>query len=190
MQGLIASSLTTQHLLLKPGGCGTLEQQCDPHSKFETAIFFISIYLVALGNGAAEPALATFGADQFDEEDPEESRAKTSFFSYFYVALNMGSLIGETILVYIETMGDWVLGFWISTCCGIAALILLFSGTMRYRHFKPSGNPISRFFQVIVASFRKMSLEVPQHGEGLYEIQGKDSEMIGARKLLHSNGFK
>uniref|UniRef100_A0A803LI56 Uncharacterized protein n=1 Tax=Chenopodium quinoa TaxID=63459 RepID=A0A803LI56_CHEQI len=61
---------------------------------------------------------------------------------------------------------------------------------MRYRHFKPSGNPISRFFQVIVASFRKMSLEVPQHGEGLYEIQGKDSDMIGARKLLHSNGFK
>ncbi|KNA17420.1 hypothetical protein SOVF_080300 isoform B [Spinacia oleracea] len=188
--GLVASSFTTQHFLLKPEGCGTLDQQCDPHSKSQTAIFFVSIYFVALGNGAAEPALATFGADQFDEEDPVESRSKTSFFSYFYVALNMGSLIGETILVYIETMGDWVLGFWISTGCGIAALILLFSGTMRYRHFKPSGNPISRFFQVIVASFRKMSLEVPQRGDQLYEVHGKDSEINGARKLLHSNGFK
>ncbi|XP_057533796.1 protein NRT1/ PTR FAMILY 7.3-like [Amaranthus tricolor] len=188
--GLIASSFTTQHFLLKPGGCGTLEQQCDPHSKSETVIFFISIYLVALGNGASEPALATFGADQFDEQDPEESRSKTSFFSYFYVALNMGSLIGETILVYIQTMGDWVLGYWISTACAILALIFLFCGTMRYRHFKPSGNPISRFLQVIMASFRKMNLEVPQHGLGLYEFQGKDSEIHGARKLPHSNGFK
>ncbi|KAK9742808.1 hypothetical protein RND81_03G198700 [Saponaria officinalis] len=188
--GLVACSLITQKFLLKPVGCGTIEQQCDPHSQFDVSIFFLSIYLVALGNGAAEPALATFGADQFDEEDPQESRAKTSFFSYFYVALNLGSLIGETLLVYIETMGDWVLGFWISTGCGVAAVILLFSGTLRYRHFKPSGNPISRFFQVIVASFRKLSLDVPQHGEGLYETQGKGEEKNGARRLLHSDGFK
>ena len=190
MQGLVACSLITQHFLLHPHGCGTIEQQCDPHSGFETTIFFVSIYLVALGNGAAEPALATFGADQFDEEDPEESKSKTSFFSYFYVALNMGSLIGETILVYIENMGYWVVGFWISTGCAVAAVILLFSGTLRYRHFRPSGNPISRFCQVIVAAFRKMNVEVPQDGEGLFEVQGKDGETNGARRLLHTNGFK
>ncbi|GMH17232.1 hypothetical protein Nepgr_019073 [Nepenthes gracilis] len=188
--GLVACSLVTQLLLLKPHGCGTIGQVCDPHSPFEVTMFYISIYLVALGNGAPEPALATFGSDQFDEEDPEEKRSKTSFFSHFYVALNLGALIAETVLVYLENLGLYVLGFWISAACGTAALILLLSGTLRYRHFKPSGNPISRFSQVILASFRKMHLEVPSHGEGLYEVDGKDGEAGGTRRILHTDGFK
>ncbi|KAL8137920.1 hypothetical protein V2J09_003921 [Rumex salicifolius] len=188
--GLIACSLVTHISLLYPRGCGTLDQQCDPHSPKVVAIFYISIYLIALGNGAPEPCLATFGSDQFDEDDPEEKQAKTSFFSYFYVALNLGSLIAETLLVYMESMGYWVFGFWISTFCGMAALVLLVSGTLRYRHFKPSGNPVSRFGQVLVASFRKLKLEVPSNGDGLYEDSSKDGKTTnGSRQIPHTRGL-
>ncbi|CAN1345971.1 Protein NRT1/ PTR FAMILY 7.3 [Linum perenne] len=161
-QGVVALSLSTHFLLLKPQGCGTLSSPCDTPKPFEVTIFYISIYLIALGSGASEPALAALGADQFDEEDPDEKQSKGSFYSYFYVAVVLGSLVAETLLAYLYSLGHWILGFWICTAVSIVAYLLLLWGTLRYRHFKPpSGNPVSRFSQVIVASFRKMSLKVP-----------------------------
>ncbi|KAA0039990.1 hypothetical protein IC582_027469 [Cucumis melo] len=184
--GLISLSLLTHISLLKPNGCGKIGQLCDPHSLTELSIFYISIYLLALGNGAPEPALATFGAEQFDDKDPKENRAKTSFYSYFYVSINMGCLIAETILVYIENLGHWKVGFWICAVCGLLAYLLFLSGTSRYRQSKPCGNPISRFSQVLMASVKKMNLPMPSNGEGLYEGLGKE----GTRRMLHTEGFK
>ncbi|WCJ22880.1 Major facilitator superfamily protein [Euphorbia peplus] len=188
--GIIALSLSTHIFLLKPHGCGTIEVLCEPQAPIEVAIFYISIYLIAIGSGAPEPALATFGADQFDEEDHKENQSKKAFYSYFYVAINLGSLVAETALVYIENLGYWVLGFWICAGCASIAYLLLLSGTLRYRHFKPSGNPISRFFQVIVASFRKMKLELPSNGEGLYETSRIRGEVNCERKIMHTREFR
>ncbi|KAK5812646.1 hypothetical protein PVK06_028083 [Gossypium arboreum] len=190
VEGLIALSLVTQLSLLKPQGCGKLGQLCEPHSSAETAVFYVAIYLIALGNGAPEPALAAFGADQFDEEDSTEKQSKNSFYSYFYVALNMGSLVAETVLVYIQNLGNWILGFWICAACAALAFCLLLCGTFQYRHFKAVGNSISKFSQVIVASMRKMNFQVPSNGEGLYEIERKQGKNNGVRRILHTNGFK
>ncbi|GKC86893.1 receptor-like protein kinase FERONIA, partial [Tanacetum coccineum] len=184
--GLIALSLTTQAFMLQPKGCGRIGELCDAHSLAETTMFYLSIYLIALGNGGAEPVLETVGADQFDEEDPEEKQAKTTFLSYFYVALS--SLISETILVYIETIGEYAVAFWISTLCAFIALFTVVNGTFRYRNFKPLGNPISRFAQVLVASIRKIKLQVPSNGDGLYEDYLRDD--IGTRRIYHTSEFK
>ncbi|KAB2017538.1 hypothetical protein ES319_D08G169300v1 [Gossypium barbadense] len=123
--GLIALSLVTQLSLLKPQGCGKLGQLCEPHSSAETVVFYVAIYMITLGNGAPEPAFAAFGTDQFDEEDNTEKQSKNSFYSYFYVALNMGSLVVETVLVYIQNLGNWILGFWICAACAALAFCLL-----------------------------------------------------------------
>lgn len=190
MQGFVLLSVSTLAFLLKPHGCGVIGQLCDPHAPFEVSIFYISIYLIALGNGASEPAFATFGADQFDEEDPEEKQSKTSFYSYFYVALSIGCLFSGTVLLYMESMGNFSLGFWISTSCAIVAFVLLLSGTRRYRHFKPSGNPVSRIAQVIVHSLRKRNLQVPSHGGGgLHEVCGRKGETSRMRRILHTDDF-
>ncbi|KAG6435665.1 hypothetical protein SASPL_100540 [Salvia splendens] len=189
--GLVILSLSTQEFMLEPNGCGKIGDVCHQPSPTKVACFYISIYLLALGSGAIEPAMATLGADQFDEEDAEENKSKTAFFSYYYVALNLGSLIAETVLVYIENLGRWVLAFWISTSCGLLALAFLLSGTSRYRHMKPpSGNPISRFSQVISASVRKLKLGVSSNGEDrLYEVRDKDDKEFG-RRISHTDDFK
>ncbi|XP_051149234.1 protein NRT1/ PTR FAMILY 7.3-like isoform X2 [Andrographis paniculata] len=181
--GLVLLSLSTQEFMLEPKGCGKNGVLCNQPSPAKTASFYISVYLLALGSGAIEPALAALGADQFDEDDSEENKSKTTFFSYYYVALNVGSLIAETVLVYIENLGKWVLAFWISTFCGFLALVSLLVGTSRYRHTRPCGNPISRFSQVIVACVRKVKLDVPSRGEGLYEDGC-------TRRILHTDDFK
>lgn len=154
------------------------------------ALFYVAIYLVALGYGGYQPNICTFGADQYDEEDLKEGRSKVAFFSYFYLALNLGSLFSNTILGYFEDEGMWALGFWVSAVCAFLALVLFLVGTLRYRHFKPGGNPLSRFCQVIVAATKKWRLEMPSCADDLYEEDGKVSAANGSRKILHTHGFK
>lgn len=186
-------SLSTHLFLLKPSGCGDEDLNCGPHSSLQLGIFYLSVYLVALGNGGYQPNIATFGADQFDEEDYAESHSKISFFSYFYLALNLGSLFSNTFLDYFEDKGMWALGFWASAGSAMLALVLFLCGTTRYRHFKPNGNPLTRVCQVIVAASRKWRIRMPLSGEDLYEVEGKevaDSHANGCRNLLHTKGFK
>lgn len=157
----------------------------------EIGLFYFSIYLVALGNGGYQPNIATFGSDQFEEDDPKEAHSKVTFFSYFYLALNIGSLFANTILCYFEDEGLWALGFWVSTGSAFLALVLFLGGTYRYRHFRPSGNPMSRIGQVVVAASRKWRVKMPPVGDDLYELDGKELAAAGgSRKILHTHGLK
>ncbi|CAI0418470.1 unnamed protein product [Linum tenue] len=155
VMGLVLLSLSSYLFLLRPKGCGDAITPCGVHTNMEVGLFYLSIYLIALGNGGYQPNIATFGADQFDEEDPIEGHSKVAFFSYFYLALNLGSLFSNTILGYFEDEGVWAIGFWASAGSAFAALVLFLAGSSRYRHFKPTGNPLARFCQVLVASIKK-----------------------------------
>ncbi|GAA0156035.1 transporter [Lithospermum erythrorhizon] len=188
--GLVLLSLASQLFLLNPKGCGNQTTPCASHPSWQIGLFYISIYMIALGNGGYQPNIATFGADQFDVEHWKEGLSKVAFFSYFYLALNLGSLFSNTILSYFEDDGLWVIGFWASAASAFAALVLFLVGTKRYRHFKPSGNPLARFGQVIVAATKKWKVQMPQ-GEGhLYDADTKESTGNGSRKMVHTQGFK
>lgn len=188
--GLVGLSVATNLFLLRPKGCGDRTTPCGSHSSWEVGLFYLSIYMIALGNGGYQPNIATFGADQFDEEDIKEGHSKVAFFSYFYLALNLGSLFSNTILGYFEDEGMWALGFWLSTASAFVALVLFLGGTSRYRHFKPTGNPLARFCQVLVAATKKWRVELPQGEENLYEEDAKESNTDGCRKILHTHEFK
>ncbi|CAN8313954.1 unnamed protein product [Cochlearia groenlandica] len=190
--GLSSLSLSSYMFLIRPRGCGDETTPCGTHSTMEITMFYLSIYLIALGNGGYQPNIATFGADQFDEEHPKEAYSKIAFFSYFYLALNLGSLFSNTILGYLEDEGMWALGFWASTGSAILALILFLVGTPRYRYFKPTGNPLSRFCQVLVAATKKSSVEAPSKGrEEMYDEdkQAKNAGNTG-RRIMHTDEFK
>ena len=51
--------------------------------------FILSSKLV----GGIKPCVSTFGADQFDEDDPRDCREKASFFNWFYWSINIGALV-------------------------------------------------------------------------------------------------
>ncbi|KAJ1280450.1 hypothetical protein BS78_04G233600 [Paspalum vaginatum] len=188
--GLALLSVSSRLYLIRPEGCGMEHAPCGPHSGKELGIFYIALYMIAFGNGGYQPNIATFGSDQFDEEDPAEAHSKVSFFSYFYLALNLGSLFSNTFLSYLEDEGRWALGFWASTAAAATALLLFLSGTLRYRYFQPGGNPIGRICQVAFAACRnwKAGATSATGVVSLYEGDEK-ADAGGGRKLMHTQGF-
>ncbi|KAE8678839.1 Protein NRT1/ PTR FAMILY 7.3 [Hibiscus syriacus] len=187
--GLALLSLASRLFLINPADCGDGIRLCNTPSPLGSAMFYLSIYLVAFGYGGHQPTLATFGSDQFDDSHQKGANSKAAFFSYFYFALNVGSLFSNTILVYYENSGKWTLGFLVSFGSAIIALLFYLLGTPRYRYIKESGNPLPRVAQVFVAAYRKWGV-TPATVDALYEVEGTESAIKGSRKILHSDDFK
>lgn len=40
-------------------------------SILQTSMLFLALYTIALGTGGIKPNVSAFGADQFDEDDPQ-----------------------------------------------------------------------------------------------------------------------
>ncbi|XP_025812217.1 protein NRT1/ PTR FAMILY 7.3-like [Panicum hallii] len=189
MKGLVMLSLSSLFFLVVPSKCGDGVglRPCRPPSQLGIALFYVSTYTTAFGIGGYQPSVATFGADQFDESDATERRSKLAFFSYFYVALNVGSLFSNSFLAFYEDKGMWIRGFWVSTVAVALGLLVFLLGTPYYRHFKPTGNRVTRMVQVFSAAFHKRHIQMPP-GEDLHEVE--DDEESGIRKLLHRDQLR
>ncbi|XP_039030375.1 protein NRT1/ PTR FAMILY 7.1-like [Hibiscus syriacus] len=181
-------SLASRLFLINPADCGDGIRLCNTPSQLGFSMFYLSIYLVAFGFGRHQPALATFGSDQFNDSHHKGANLKAAFFSYFYFALNVGSLFSDTILVYYENSGMWTLGFLVSFGSAIIALLFYRSGTPRYRYMKASGNPLPRVAQVFVAAYRKWGV-TPANAGALYEVERTESAIKGSKKILHTSQF-
>ncbi|KAK3031384.1 hypothetical protein RJ639_036092 [Escallonia herrerae] len=158
---------------------------CHP-SGSQVGVFYIGLYLIALGTGGIKPCVSSFGADQFDDSDEIEKRSKSSFFNWFYLSINIGALVAATVLVWIQTNVGWGWGFGIPAVAMAAAVVSFFSGTRLYRNQTPGGSPLTRIFQVIVASCRKVKVEVPKDDSLLFETSDEESTVKGSRKLDHT----
>lgn len=175
---------------LRPPLCRIDAAHCPRASAGQIWIFYVAIYSIALGSGGYQPCLSAFGADQFDELDTKEKKQQTTFFSVFYLALCGGALVSGSFLVYVEANAGWDWGFGLSLGALILANSLLFLGTRLYRHHPPSGNPLTRIAQVLVAAFRKWRLDAPKNDALLYEEHGGHSSVIfRGRKLQRSHDF-
>jgi peptide/histidine transporter 3/4 len=61
------------------------------------------LFFISLGTGAIKPNVMTFGAAQYDETDPIERAQQKTFFSYFYLMINVGAGISFGFLINITT---------------------------------------------------------------------------------------
>ncbi|CAI9761859.1 unnamed protein product [Fraxinus pennsylvanica] len=156
----------------------------------QAAVFFAALYIIALGTGGIKPCVSSFGADQFDETDEIERKKKSSFFNWFYLSINIGALIASSVLVWIQMHVGWSWGFGVPTVAMAIAVVFFFSGSHLYRLQKPGGSPLTRIFQVLVASMRKHSVKVPSDKSLLYETPDVESNIQGSRKLEHTEKFR
>ncbi|CAI9114936.1 OLC1v1015761C1 [Oldenlandia corymbosa var. corymbosa] len=124
---------------------------CSP-AEIQVAIFFFSLYLVAIAQGMHKPCVQAFGADQFDGQNPEEAKAKSSFFNWWYLSMCASITVTLVILTYIQENFSWGLGFGIPCLVMLIALILFLLGTNTYRfHVQcDESNPYLRIVRVFI----------------------------------------
>uniref|UniRef100_A0A804PMG7 Uncharacterized protein n=1 Tax=Zea mays TaxID=4577 RepID=A0A804PMG7_MAIZE len=180
-QGLVILSLAswTWFLLVKPSGCGGVKAHCDEGSAPGVALFYLS-------------SIATFGSDQFDETDPKGGALQgrlLAFFSYFYLALNVGSLFSQHragVLRGLWAVGHGVLGLGGHRSAGARALLARHA---QLPALQAERQPLTRVAQVFVATLRKWHAEV-RRGELLREVEGEDPNVSGIRKILRSDELR
>ncbi|KAK4490046.1 hypothetical protein RD792_000700 [Penstemon davidsonii] len=128
---------------------------CSP-PEIQIILIFFSLYLVALAQGGHTPCVQAFGADQFDEEDKNECKAKSSFFNWWYCFSSGGVLVPLLVLTYIQENLGWELGFGIPAVVMFLTLIVFLVGTPTYRFRVNSDgqNPFVRINRVFVKAAR------------------------------------
>ncbi|KAL7593957.1 hypothetical protein Lser_V15G34032 [Lactuca serriola] len=161
LSGFILLSVQAHLPQLKPPPCNMLNgDRCIEAKGVEALIFFVALYLVALGSGCVKPNMLTHGGDQFNKSDSKQSKKLSTYFNAAYFAFSLGELIALTLLVWIQTHSGMDIGFGVSAIVMAMGLICLVSGTLYYRNKPPQGSILAPIAQVFVAAFFKRS-QVP-----------------------------
>ncbi|KAM7273587.1 hypothetical protein ACFE04_028251 [Oxalis oulophora] len=85
-----------------------------------SSFLFWSLCLISAGPGAYNPSLQALGTYQLENDeaslpstttkDEKNSNTKSLFFQWWYFGLCIGSLLGVTLMSYIQDNYGWVLG--------------------------------------------------------------------------------
>lgn len=137
--------------------CNADPSLCSP-GKLQLALFYFSLYLVAVAQAGQKPCLQAFGADQFDDNDPEECKFKSSFFNWWNFCLIAGSTVATICLNYVQDNISWVAGFGIPCIFMALALLIFLLGTSTYRFYNVDmhgKNPISGTFKPLFTLFEE-----------------------------------
>ncbi|XP_010683110.2 protein NRT1/ PTR FAMILY 5.10 [Beta vulgaris subsp. vulgaris] len=153
---------------------------CDSLS-FQTMSIFFSLYLVAVGQSGHKPCVQAFGADQFDGQDPQESKAKSSFFNWWYMGMCLGPLLVISVLNYVQDNVGWGLGFGIPCIIMTLALLIFLLGSPTYRHIV-TGEDRSAFVRigrVLSAAamnwhIKQSTIDVEEEAQGFCPSQGSE----------------
>ena len=102
----------------------------------------LSLYLISLGQGGYNPSLQAFGADQLGEDeelpcsntDDTSSSKKALFFQWWYFGVCAGSLMGVTVMSYIQDTFGWVIGFAIPAVSMLLSILIFSSGSSIYSY--------------------------------------------------------
>ncbi|KAL7261849.1 hypothetical protein ACSBR1_000280 [Camellia fascicularis] len=189
--GMVLLTLSASLDNLRPPSCATKPCVPKPASGPQNGFLFCALALIALGTGGIKPCVSSFGADQFDESDDKEAHKKYAFFNWFFFAINMGVLLGITLLVYLQQQKGWIWGFAVPSVAMFCSILILACGFRFYRYQKPMGSPFTRFLQVVVASVRNHMRGVEVGGKvELYEVKTRESAIHGARKLSHTVQYR
>ncbi|KAI3447723.1 hypothetical protein Pfo_004388 [Paulownia fortunei] len=170
---------------LKPCDIGI----CPEPRRIHEIAFFLAIYLISIGTGGHKPSLESFGADQFDDDHPEERKKKMSFFNWWSFGLCCGLLLGVTVIVYIQDHVGWAAADIILTAVMASTVVIFCTGRPFYRFRKPTGSPLTPMLQVLVAAIAKRNLPYPSEPDQLYEVPKSDKTQ-GTRLLFHTRKLK
>ncbi|XP_026384822.1 protein NRT1/ PTR FAMILY 4.6-like [Papaver somniferum] len=142
---------TQAHLpSLQPPVCDISVQfdNCKQVQGYNAIILYVGVNVLAFGEGCLRANLASFGGDQFDDNDPIGLQQKSSFFNWYTFSISLGAIIGLTLIVWVQENKGWDFAFTLSAGLVLLGLIVVASGISFYRNLIPTGSPLTRMLQV------------------------------------------
>ncbi|XP_030952075.1 protein NRT1/ PTR FAMILY 5.10-like [Quercus lobata] len=165
--------------------------------QLQVILFFLSLYLVAVGQGGHKPCVQAFGADQFDGLDPEECKAKSSFFNWWYFGICGSAAVTKLVICYVQENLSWSLGFGIPCILMVVGLGVFLLGTRTYRYSVKGDEKspfvrIGRVFVAAVKNWRTTPLTIIMEEEAHATLPHHNSEQFKFlnKALLFPDGSK
>jgi peptide/histidine transporter 3/4 len=111
----------------------------------QVAFFYVSLYLIAIAQGADKPCGLAFAADQFDAEHQGERASRGSLFNWWFFCMAIGISVSVSVVGYIQEYVGWGLGFGVPCAIVLCAFLVFLLGTPTYRLYAPTPEAKSPF---------------------------------------------
>ena len=115
-----------------------------------TNAFWISLFLIILGNGFFKPNISTLVGNLYSK--PEYKHLKDSGFNIFYMGINIGAFVCNFVAAYLRNHYGWGYAFAAAGVGMFIGLIWFFNGQKHVRDVdvrkpvQPEDTPLSRIF--------------------------------------------
>lgn len=182
-QGMGTVALTAAIPELRPPGCHE-PSTCEQPERWQLAVLFIGLSLLAIGAGGVRPCNIAFGADQFDTRTERGRTHLESFFNWWYFSFTIALLIALTGVVYVQTNISWVVGFAIPTACLAFSIIVFLIGRHTYIIRKPQGSIFLDMVKVISASIQKRKVNLNESSDHTFYKSTTNEELESAKLML------
>ncbi|KAL3693504.1 hypothetical protein R1sor_007155 [Riccia sorocarpa] len=171
-------TFTVSYSGLQPEECiPSASSVCKQAGSKYMAPVYLAYYVMAVGIGAVRANIASFGADQFDDN--------SNYYVWFYFTTQIAFLMSFVFGVYLVRDVSYGWGFGFSVIIFSLFTFYFLTGTPKYRHRVPAGSFLTRVAQVLVAAVRKSHVNVPEDTTQLF-----DAPLAGSRKLKHSDKLR
>ncbi|CAN4082517.1 unnamed protein product [Withania somnifera] len=171
-----------------------------------------SLHLISLAQAVYNPSLQAFAADQLGEDDElpctkndQGSKKKSAFFHWWYFGICCGSLLGVSLMSYIQDTLGWGLGFAIPAIAMIVSIVVFRLGNRFYTrnldgeiiHIKSLANHIVKAIRAATSRLTCGEIAVPESNKSKVaeiELEGaplcqQDSDSMEGADKKPENGI-
>ncbi|WJX35779.1 hypothetical protein P8452_23729 [Trifolium repens] len=186
--GMILLWLTTIIPLSRPM-CNQLTNNCNSPTTIHLLLLHSSFALMSIGAGGIRSSSLAFGVDQLSKQD-ENAGIKEGYFSWYYASVAVASLLGLSVVVYIQDNMGWTVGFGVPVVLMFIATLSFFLATPFYVMLEAKKNTLTGLAQVLVASYRNRLQQLPQQDmnvNGIYHHEKDSNLLVPTEKLRFLN---
>lgn len=142
--------------------------------------------MISVGLGGYNPSLQAFGTDQLEAEEKELPQTKgddalpnkkSPFFQWWYFGICSGSLLGTTLLSYVQDTFGWVIGFAIPMGAMVISTALFCCGSRIYSHkreLEVDRRPfkwMTRAVKAVASKFMSSGIKLTDEKSELHELE-------------------
>jgi POT family proton-dependent oligopeptide transporter len=133
------------------------------HPNRAVACFAIGILIMGIGTGGFKANISPFIGEQYKENKMHVKRIEKTgelvivdpvvtyqrIYNYFYLMINVGSLVGSVSMVYAEKYVGFYLAYLLPTAMFMISPMVLLAYKNSYTHYPPTGSVLAKAVKLI-----------------------------------------